>query len=57
MEVDTKRITMPNSRHQIFISLDPDYLKDTIFDPGSYVKVVYEKDKITIIKEIKEIKM
>lgn len=57
MEIDNKRITMPNSRRQIFIGLDHDYLKDTIFDPGSYVKVIYEKDRITIVKNIKEIKI
>jgi len=57
MEIDVKRITMPNSRNQIFIGLNHNHLKSTIFEPGSYVKVIYEKDKITIVRDIKEIKI
>lgn len=57
MIIDIKRITRPNSRNQIFIGLDPKLLEETVFEPGSHVNIIYEKDKITIIKDIKEVKI
>lgn len=57
MMVDIKRITKPNSRNQIFIGLDPKLLEETVFQPGSHVNVIYEKDRIIIAKDIKEIKI
>lgn len=57
MKIDIKRITRPNSRNQIFIGLDPKLLEGTVFEPGSHVNVIYEKDKIMIVKEVKDIKI
>lgn len=57
MIVDIKRITNANSRNQIFIGLNPELLKETVFKPGSHVNIIYEKDRIIIVKEIKEVKI
>lgn len=56
MIIDIKRITKLNSRNQVFIGLDPKLLEETVFEPGSHVNVIYEKDKITIVKDIEGIK-
>ncbi len=53
MRIDKKRISNANIRGQIQITLDIDGLKESDIDPGSEVNVIYEKDKITIVKEDK----
>lgn len=57
MIIDIKRITKPNSRNQVFIGLDPKLLEETVFEPGSHVNVIYEKDKITIVRDMENMIM
>lgn len=57
MKVDKKRISNPNIRGQIQITLDAEGLKESGIDPGSYVNAIYEPGKVTIVKEIKEVKI
>ncbi len=57
MKIDKKRISNPNVRGQIQITLDAEGLKQSGFEPGKYVNVIYEPVKITIVKEVKEVKL
>lgn len=50
MRIDKKRISNPNIRGQIQITLDADGLKEADIPPWTDVNVVYEKNKITIVR-------
>lgn len=51
MRIDKKRISNPNVRGQIQITLDVDGLKEAEIPPWTEVNVIYIKNKIIIVKD------
>lgn len=56
MKIDICKLYQPTDRKTISISLNYDLVKEMGFIPNTYVQVIYEQGKISLVEKIEEIK-
>ncbi len=58
MKIDERKLCIMSGRDNILILyLNRKYVEESGFQPGSDVNIVYDSDKIMIVKEIKKIEV
>ena len=55
MRVDVSKLYKPNDRNTMSITLNMEFAKEYGFKPNSYVQVIYDKKKITIVEDMKDV--
>lgn len=52
MKIDISKLYQPEGRNTITVLLNNELVKEYGFMPNSYIQVIYEQDRITIVKEV-----
>ena len=52
MKIDISKLYQPEGRNTITVVLNNELIKEMGFEPNSYIQVIYEPGKITIVKEV-----
>lgn len=51
MKIDRNKLSPVKDRNTTIMTFNNQLLRDAGFEPGEYVNIMYDKDKITIVKE------
>ena len=52
MKIDISKLYQPDGRNTITVVLNNEFVKEMGFKPNSYIQVIYEPGKMTIVENV-----